>query len=114
MSEAPGFETVVGLLDDEHAREILAATSIEPMGSADLAERCDASRQTVYRRLDRLQAAGLVAERTRPRPDGHHDTVYLATLDGLRVQLREGEYHFELDRHDPDMADELERLWGDF
>lgn len=114
MSEDPGFETVVGLLDDEHAREILAATSIEPMGSADLAERCDASRQTVYRRLDRLEDAGLVAERTRPRPDGHHDTVYLATLDGLRVQLREGEYHFELDRHDPDMADELERLWGDF
>lgn len=113
MSGDPGLETVVGLLDDEHAREILAATSIEPMASADLAERCDASRQTVYRRLDNLQDAGLLAERTRPRADGHHDTVYVATLSDIRVELREGEFDFELECREPDMADELSRLWGD-
>lgn len=114
MSEAPGLETVVSLLDDEYAREILAATSTEPMSPAALADRCDASRQTVYRRLERLQDAGLVAEHTRPREDGHHDAVYAATLRSARLELRDGHFEFEVETHDPDMVDELTRLWGEF
>ena len=113
VSEDVDFETVVGLLDDAYAREILAATSTEPMSASDLADHCDASRQTMYRRLDRLQDAGLVAERTRPREDGHHDAVYVATLRSARVVLREGSFEFECERDEPDMADELTRLWGE-
>ena len=59
------------------------------MSAPELTELCDASRATVYRRLDDLSERGLVAERTRPDADGHHRTVYRATLDRVVVDLTE-------------------------
>lgn len=114
VSEDPELATVVGLLDDACVRTILTETSLEPMSADELAERCDVSRQTVYRRLDELEAADLLAERTRPRGDGHHDAVYAATLEEVRVRLHEGCLEFEIDRPRGDAVDELERLWRGF
>lgn len=114
MSEDADLETVVGLLDDDHVRTILEATSLEPRSASELAERCGASQQTVYRRLDRLQEAGLVTDRTRMRRDGHHDTVYAAALDEVSIRLRDGELSFELRRTRRDAADELADLWRRF
>jgi DNA-binding Lrp family transcriptional regulator len=121
VSDDPDLETVAELLDDAYAREILTATSIEPMTANRLSERCDASRSTVYRRTERLVDAGLLGERTRPRADGHHDTVYYATLDRFEVEpaavgevevrLRDGELHVEVDRVRGDLADGLTALW---
>lgn len=113
MSEDPSLETVVGLLDDEYARAILEATRTEPMSANDLTDRCDASLSTVCRRLEQLEAAGLVRERTRLRPDGHHDTIYAATLEEVRLRLEPGGLSFDLRRRDEDAADRLQRLWGD-
>lgn len=124
-TDEPTLETVAELLDDAHVRTVLTATSVDPMSARELSERCDASRATVYRRLEALEAAGLVAERTRPRADGHHDAVYVATLDELSIRLRDGELELELDRRDgdaafgpdlgsDDVADRLTRMWEDF
>lgn len=101
------------LLVDEHARAILAATSEATLSAGELAERCDVSRQTVYRRLERLDAAGLVAERTRPREDGGHETVYAATFERATVELDGGSIAVDVERREPDPTDELYRLWGD-
>lgn len=114
MSEESDLSTVVGLLDDEYARAILAETSQQPLSASELAERCDASLATVTRRLEDLAAADLVTEGTRPRTDGHHDTVYVAQLDRLEVRLRDGTFEFDVARRERDMADELTRLWGNF
>jgi predicted transcriptional regulator len=111
VSDGVDFETVVELLDDEYARAILTATSEEPMTANQLAERCDASLSTIYRRVERLTEADLVDERTRPRSDGHHDTVYYATLDRFEVRLRDGELHVQIDRESADLADGLTKLW---
>ncbi|MEY7848155.1 ArsR/SmtB family transcription factor [Natrarchaeobius sp. A-rgal3] len=113
MSEDPSLETVVSLLDDEYARAILEATRTEPMSANELTDRCDASLSTVCRRLERLEDANLVRERTRPRPDGHHDTIYAATLEELRLRLDEDGFSFDLRRREEDAADRLQRLWGD-
>lgn len=110
----PELETVVSLLDDEHARTILVETCETPLSASELADRCEASRQTVYRRLERLEAAGLIAERTRPREDGHHDAVYTAILDRVSIELREGALEFELERNRSDPVDELTKLWRNF
>jgi len=110
----PDLGTVIGLLDDEYARSVLTATSQEPMSATEIAETCDASVSTVYRRAERLREVGLVTERDRMRSDGHHDTVYVATLDALSVSLNDGDFEFEL-RHsvpgEEDPADRLTRLW---
>lgn len=114
MTVDPELATLIGLLDDEHARNILVETSVTPLSASELADRCDTSRQTVYRRLEKLQAADLVAEQTRPREDGHHDTVYAATLDRLSIDLNEGTLSFEVERDQTDAVDELTRLWRTF
>jgi DNA-binding transcriptional ArsR family regulator len=114
VSEEPDLESVVALLDDEYARSILTATSVEPMSATELSDRCDTSLPTVYRRVERLQEAGLVTERDRLREDGHHDTVYAPVLEGFSVRLRDGrlEFDVELDEED-DAADRLTDMWGD-
>ena len=110
----PELDTVVALLDDEHVRSILTATSERPRSAAELGERCGLSTSSIYRRLDRLSAADLVEERTRPRSDGHHETVYASRLDRFEVTVRDGELSWELERRSDDVADELTRLWGKF
>jgi predicted transcriptional regulator len=108
------FETVVGLLDDEYARHILTATSKEPMTVPELSERSEAAESTLYRRVEQLTEAELVTEQTRVRSDGHHDTVYAATLTDCHVTLRDGQFEVELERTDRDAADRLHRLWREF
>lgn len=114
-SATPEFEAVVDLLGDECARRVLVATAGKPRSVPELDELVDVSRQTVYRRLERLREAGLVGERTRPRADGHHETVYEATLSELHVTLTEDGFAFEIEvEPEPDAADELTRLWRQF
>jgi predicted transcriptional regulator len=115
VTDDPELAEVVSLLDDDHVRTILAATSAEPRSAAELGERCGVSESTVYRRVDRLTDADLVAEQTRPRPDGHHETVYVATLARVEVTVEDGsvEWTLERDRERTDVADELARMWGE-
>ncbi|MFC3957122.1 ArsR/SmtB family transcription factor [Halovivax cerinus] len=113
MSEDPPLEVLVSVLDDEYARSILVATCTEPMSATELADHCDASLSTISRRLDRLETADLVHERTRPRADGHHDTIYTATLAEIRLRLEADGFEFDLRRRDEDAIDRLQRLWGD-
>lgn len=105
---------LIDLLDDEHVRSILAATSAEPLSAGELSDRCGVSVSTIYRRVDRLEDADLVREETRPRPDGHHETIYVSTLDRFELTVRDGELEWELERRHKDVADELTRLWGKF
>lgn len=110
----PDLATLVELLDDEHVRTMLAATSAEPLSASALSERCGVSTSAVYRRLDRLVDAGLLDERTRPRSDGHHDTVYVAVVERFELVVDDGDIDWTVDRTDRDVADELTRLWGKF
>jgi predicted transcriptional regulator len=105
---------IIGLLDDEHVRVILAETSAEPLSAGALSDRCDVSTSAIYRRVDRLVEAGLLDEQTRPRSDGHHDTVYVASLERFELVVRDGELRWTVDRSQTDIADELTRLWGNF
>ena len=112
----PDLATVAGSIEDAGTRRMLAAMADGPRSTADLAALVDVSRQTVYRRLDRLQDAGLVADHTRPRADGHHETVYAATLREFHVELTADGFEWTV-RTEPaesDPADELTRLWGEF
>jgi predicted transcriptional regulator len=84
---AADLDTIARLLEDDCVQRILTATLEEPMSAPELTELCDASRATVYRRLDDLSERGLVTERTEPDADGHHRTVYRTTLDRVVVDL---------------------------
>lgn len=105
---------IVALLDDDHVRGILAATSAEPLSASALSDRCGVSTSAIYRRVDRLVDTGLLEEQTRPRSDGHHDTVYVASLKRFELVVRDGELTWTVERTEVDVADELTRLWRQF
>lgn len=113
VTDDPDAETVAAFVADDVARTILGATSEEPLSAAQLQERCDASLATVTRRLDELTEAGLLSETTRPRADGHHDTVYAPTLERLEIELDDGEFRAVVDRRERDAADRLTDMWRD-
>ncbi len=111
MSEDATVSDLFGLLDDEYARAILTATSVEPMSASTLSDRCDASLPTIYRRLERLRECGLVTEQTELAPDGNHYSVYEARLERLEVTLENGDIEVSVTRNDEDVADKFTRLW---
>jgi predicted transcriptional regulator len=108
VSEDVDLETVAGLLHESAARDVLTATSREPLSASELSERCDVSVPTAHRWTERLAAAGLLAERTRPREDGHHESVYAATLSELSVRLVDGDLEVEMTTEEPSGADGVE------
>lgn len=89
------------LLADEHAREILACVVDDPKSARAIVADCDCSRPTVYRRLERLSAVGLVATARSIDPDGHHRKVFRSRLDGLSVDLRADGWSVTVDATDP-------------
>jgi DNA-binding HxlR family transcriptional regulator len=78
------------LLDDEYAREILLALTGGPQRGRDLAAACEASRPTVYRRVNSLEDAGLVTTETSIDPDGHHCKEFRLVRDRLTVTFADG------------------------
>lgn len=110
MPEEATVETVVGLLDDDYARAILAAASEERRSAKELAEAIDASLPTVYRRVDDLVDAGLLEEETELRSDGNHHSVYVTALDRVTLSLDEGTYEMQLERT-TDVADRFTDMY---
>lgn len=98
------------LLDDEYARTILVATSDEPMAADALAERCDASEPTIYRRIDRLESFDLIASEQQYDPDGHHYKTYTARLERVEIDLEDGDLTVDVDVAE-DAADRFTRLY---
>ncbi|WP_089810744.1 winged helix-turn-helix domain-containing protein [Halogeometricum rufum] len=81
------LSTLVELLGDEYVRECLAAIRSEPKAARTIAEERDISRSTVYRRLERLQDAGLVRTEMTYDERGHHRRVFDAVVEGVELEL---------------------------
>lgn len=94
-------DALVELLNDEYAPDILARIHEEPKGARTLAEECDASRPTVYRRLNRLREAGVVDEEMRYDEDGHHHKAFRLVADAAELRLAESGFEAELSTSEP-------------
>jgi DNA-binding transcriptional ArsR family regulator len=104
---------VADLLANPCAREILVSTARQALSADELAERCNASRTTVYRQLERLEAADLVIGSVQFDRDGHHFDRYRASLDRITVDLDADGLHVTVERTEPpnDAVDRLEDLF---
>jgi predicted transcriptional regulator len=111
VSEDSDPTNVLSLLDDGHARAILAAASTEPMSASDLCETCDASKATVYRRIDDLTDYGLLEESINVSPDGNHHRMYRTTFRELTLDLEDGEFTTTVECESEDVADRFTRMW---
>lgn len=81
------FEDALELLSDPYARTILRELTEQPKSAPEVAERCEFSRVTVYRRLADLEAAGLVRAEVELSASGHHRHVYHNVLQRLTVSI---------------------------
>jgi len=102
---------LLAILDDEYARSILIETSKEPMDAERLAERCDASPPTIYRRIDRLDEHDLLEAHQQLDPDGHHYKTYDARLERVAVEIEDGEMDIDVYRTEEDPSDRFTRLY---
>ena len=91
-------DAVLELLSDEYARRVLESLSDRPATAPALVESMAASRATIYRRLNELEAAGIVEAAVAVDPDGHHRKRYHLVVDDL--QLRFGIDGIAIDRID--------------
>ncbi|WP_418283069.1 DUF7342 family protein [Halorubrum sp. DTA98] len=105
-------ETVFGALDDSACREIVRVLD-EPMTAKEVSDRADMALSTAYKKLDRLESAAMLEERTEVDLDGHHRSQYVIAFDGVDVDLDE-ERRFVVDVEptviQPD--DRLAEMWS--
>lgn len=120
MSEDPAVGDILDLLSDEYARDILAATSVKPMSAKQLADQCEMSQPTVYRRVEWLQEHGLIEEQTQIETGGNDYSVFAATLSEFSLALADGDFETEIERTEPpafpgqdeqDTADRFTKMW---
>ncbi|MFT4920942.1 MAG: DNA-binding transcriptional ArsR family regulator [Haloarculaceae archaeon] len=80
-------EEVVTVLSDGYARRILKALGEQPLCARAIAERLNASRTTVYRRLDSLESTGVVESETAVHPEGHHRKEFRVAIEGVQFSF---------------------------
>jgi predicted transcriptional regulator len=105
--------TIADLLADEYAKAVLEEISRKPMTIPELTTHLDASRTTVYRRIQTLSELDLVESQIRPEPGGTDATAYAATLSEITIILESGSFEAEVTHTDTDAVDRLNQLWGD-
>jgi predicted transcriptional regulator len=90
-------ESFVRTITDCECRRILSAIETEAKAVKELSEECDIPLSTTYRKVNRLQEAGLVEEKIELSSSGNHTSVYRQEFDGAMITLSEdGEFEVEL------------------
>jgi predicted transcriptional regulator len=110
--EDKGIEEILDTIGDKHARSVLAAISDEPKSAKELAEECDLSLPTVYRRIEMLDEYDLVKDRTLVADGGNHYKVYESNFESTVISLEDDEYRVRIYREE-NLPDRFSQLWDD-
>lgn len=89
-NDKPSVDTseVLSLLSDEYARKMLNVLVDDSLSARALSERLDMSRTTVYRRLNRLESAGVIESSMVADPQGHHRKQFVVGVDRMELMFR--------------------------
>ena len=112
VSRDEASDDLLELLGQERVRQILAATSREPMSAKALSSECEVARSTIYRRVEDMLDSDLLVERTRIESDGSHHSVYEANVDHLDVDIEDGAIDVRVHVRE-DAAQRFSRIWSD-
>lgn len=83
-------DELLALLGDEYTREILATIGDESLPAREIASRSEISRATVYRRINRLVAVGVVEEVMSIHPEGQHRREFQIAHNRIELSLVDG------------------------
>jgi IclR helix-turn-helix domain. len=113
VDENASVEEMLDTMGDNYARQILASLSEASRPAKELAEVCDISLPTVYRRLDQLETHNLVTSRTEVDEDGNEFKLYECNFESTVISLDdEYEYNVRIYRRQ-NLPDRFSQLWDD-
>jgi len=112
VEDEKSIEEILDTIGDQHARRVLAAISREPQSAKELAEECDMSLPTVYRRIEMLTEYELVKDRTLVADDGNHYKVYESNFESTVISLEDDEYRVRIYREE-NLPDRFSQLWDE-
>jgi len=82
-------DQVFEALAREGCRDVLRAIGDETLTAAEIGERVDAPMSSIYRHLDTMRGAGLLAEAIRVDPHSRNQHEYTRDVSEVLVDLRE-------------------------
>jgi DNA-binding transcriptional ArsR family regulator len=106
------IEEILDTIGDEMARRVLIAMSETPQSAKELADSCDMSLPTVYRRVEVLMDHGLITEKTVVAEDGNHYKEYQCNFDSTLISLGDDEFDVEIYREE-NLPDRFTELWDE-
>ncbi|MFB6127745.1 MAG: ArsR/SmtB family transcription factor [Halolamina sp.] len=97
MSKAWDPDDIFDVLASEDVRRILVATSVRPMSAKELANVCDRSLATIYRRIQAMEDYDLLSEELTRDPDGTQYNEYRSDLNEITISVDEGQLNVNID-----------------
>jgi predicted transcriptional regulator len=96
VSKAWDPDDIFDILASKDVRRILVATSVQPMSAKELAEVCDRSLATIYRRVQAMENYNLLTEEVTRDPDGTQYSEYRSELNEITISLEQGQLDVDI------------------
>jgi len=104
-------QRILSALSDQYSRKILTATVTQPVSALDLSKTYQIPITTVYRRIEELVEAGLIAAVKSGRTaDGKWYDLYRSLLKRIDVGFEDGDVRIEVVVNEH-VADKFTRMW---
>jgi predicted transcriptional regulator len=97
VSKAWDPDDIFDVLASDDVRRILVATSVRPMSAKELADICDRSLATIYRRVQAMEDYDLLSEELARDPDGTQYNEYKSDLNEITISVDEGRLNVSID-----------------
>ena len=97
MSKSWDPDDIFDVLASEDVRRILVATSVRPMSAKELADICDRSLATIYRRIQAMEDYNLLSEELTRDPDGTQYNEYKSDLNEITIGIDDGQLEVDVD-----------------
>jgi DNA-binding transcriptional ArsR family regulator len=111
VSDEPSKQRILAAMADEYSRKILTATIQEPISALELSKKYEIPITTVYRRIDELVEAGLLAAVKSGRTtDGKWYDLYRSLLRRIDVSFEKGDVRIEIIVNEH-VSDRFTRMW---
>ncbi|HYW00656.1 MAG TPA: helix-turn-helix domain-containing protein [Candidatus Acidoferrum sp.] len=104
-------QKILAAMADQYSRKILTATVDEPVSALDLSKTYDIPITTVYRRIEELVEAGLIAAVKSGRTaDGKWYDLYRSLLKRIDVSFENGDVKVDVVVNEH-VSDKFTRMW---
>lgn len=103
-------DEVLDLVGQRDTRRMLAYARLEPMSAQELADRCEMSLPTAYRRANTLLDRGLLSEQMQIDRNGNHYRTFETDVDRISMLIREGAFGVGV-QFQRDIVDKFEQFW---